>query len=84
MNEPYSGPWCNTHRRPASLCKVRGGIMLPCVVVDLSGILEIDWDDWIGDELAANAKQLSRRLEHERMQREYGVLKGVIPSWSTP
>lgn len=36
--------WCNTHQRPAELCKIRGGILLPCRVVDLTDILEIEYD----------------------------------------
>ena len=34
--------WCNTHQRPAELCKIRGGILLPCSLVDLTYILELD------------------------------------------
>ena len=36
--------WCNTHQRAAERCKTEGGILLPCVVVDLTGILEIEDD----------------------------------------
>ena len=35
--------WCNTHQRPAKFCKVMGGILLPCEVVDLTDILEVDY-----------------------------------------
>lgn len=37
--------WCNIHQRPANLCKIRGGILLPCQVVDLTNQLEIDWKE---------------------------------------
>jgi hypothetical protein len=42
--DDYVMKWCNTHERPAELCKTgRGGIMLPCRVVDLTDILEIEY-----------------------------------------
>lgn len=44
--------WCNTHQRPAELCKIRGGILLPCRVVDLKGIMEIEYEESWRDELA--------------------------------
>ena len=34
--------WCNTHEREASECSWRGGILLPCRVVDLTGIAVIE------------------------------------------
>jgi len=34
--------WCNTHQRRAELCAKLGGILLPCSVVDLTDLLEID------------------------------------------
>jgi len=34
--------WCNTHQRPSEFCKIRGGILLPCRIVDLTDILEFD------------------------------------------
>jgi hypothetical protein len=46
--------WCNTHRRPAYLCKVRGGIMLPCKSIDLTDILEVEYiEDETLDEYKA-------------------------------
>lgn len=37
--------WCNTHQRPADLCQFRGGILLPCRVIDTKEIMiEIDSD----------------------------------------
>ncbi len=33
--------WCNSHQRRAERCKIEGGILLPCYVVDLTGIAEI-------------------------------------------
>ena len=34
--------WCNVHQRKAWLCSVRGGITLPCRVVDLTGQVELE------------------------------------------
>lgn len=34
--------WCNSHQRRAEECKYKGGILLPCVVVDLTDMLEIE------------------------------------------
>lgn len=40
--EKRSKLWCNTHQRYAALCKIRGGILLPCKVVDISNLIEIE------------------------------------------
>ena len=37
--------WCNTHRRKAHRCAHEAGIAMPCVVVDLTGLVE-----WATDE----------------------------------
>lgn len=34
--------WCNTHQRELRRCKSEGGIMLPCVAVDLTGLAELE------------------------------------------
>jgi hypothetical protein len=41
--------WCNTHQRRAERCKVEGGIMMPCQVIDL---------DEVGIELVEEMKSL--------------------------
>lgn len=43
--DPKNNLWCNSHQRPAYLCKTRGGIMLPCSVVDLTDKMEIEYAD---------------------------------------
>lgn len=37
--------WCNTHQRPHYLCKVRGGILLPCRPVDVTELLDLEYFD---------------------------------------
>lgn len=41
----YESYWCNVHNRPAILCEYRGGITLPCRVVDLHNQLIIYYED---------------------------------------
>lgn len=43
-SSPASGKllWCNSHQRRAERCKVEGGILLPCEVVDLTEMVEIE------------------------------------------
>lgn len=36
--------WCNTHQRKAEECKHKGGTLLPCVIVDLTNMIEIIYD----------------------------------------
>lgn len=36
--------WCNTHQRRAWICKIRGGITLPCQTVDITNLVEIKDD----------------------------------------
>ena len=33
--------WCNTHQRYAKECKIKGGILLPCSLVDITDLIEI-------------------------------------------